>query len=158
MGAYTISGAVQFNGLPFGKPLYFMSKPFWYVPIELDESANEPCASLSSGIRSKPHSSPLQERCSSMRTTSVSIQVTVQTKSKTICCPGCSKTLPRTPRWSPYNKHISIFLLINVANENKSTNGQCCLSTPPLIALNTKCRIISPIPPLSLSLPVSCCA
>ena len=47
MGAYTISGAVQFNGLPFGKPLYFMSKPFWYVPIELDESKNEPCASLS---------------------------------------------------------------------------------------------------------------
>jgi ornithine decarboxylase len=29
MGAYTISGAVQFNGLPFGKPLYFVSKPFW---------------------------------------------------------------------------------------------------------------------------------
>lgn len=29
MGAYTISGAVQFNGLPFGKPLYFMTKPFW---------------------------------------------------------------------------------------------------------------------------------
>jgi ornithine decarboxylase len=29
MGAYTISGAVQFNGLPFGKPLYFMSKQFW---------------------------------------------------------------------------------------------------------------------------------
>lgn len=29
MGAYTISAAVQFNGLPFGKPLYFMSKQFW---------------------------------------------------------------------------------------------------------------------------------
>lgn len=29
MGAYTISGAVQFNGLPYGKPLYFMSKQFW---------------------------------------------------------------------------------------------------------------------------------
>jgi len=29
MGAYTISGAVQFNGIPFGKPLYFMAKPFW---------------------------------------------------------------------------------------------------------------------------------
>jgi ornithine decarboxylase len=29
MGAYTISGAVEFNGLPFGKPLYFMSKQFW---------------------------------------------------------------------------------------------------------------------------------
>jgi len=29
MGAYTISGAVEFNGLPFGKPLYFMSKTFW---------------------------------------------------------------------------------------------------------------------------------
>jgi ornithine decarboxylase len=29
MGAYTISAAVQFNGLPFGKPLYVMSKQFW---------------------------------------------------------------------------------------------------------------------------------
>jgi len=29
MGAYTISAAVEFNGLPFGKPLYFMSKQFW---------------------------------------------------------------------------------------------------------------------------------
>lgn len=29
MGAYTISAAVKFNGLPFGKPLYFMSKQFW---------------------------------------------------------------------------------------------------------------------------------
>jgi len=29
MGAYTISAAVEFNGLPFGKPLYFMSKTFW---------------------------------------------------------------------------------------------------------------------------------
>lgn len=29
MGAYTISAAVQFNGLPFGKPIYFMSKHFW---------------------------------------------------------------------------------------------------------------------------------
>jgi ornithine decarboxylase len=29
MGAYTISAAVQFNGLPVGKPLYFMSKQFW---------------------------------------------------------------------------------------------------------------------------------
>lgn len=29
MGAYTISAAVEFNGLPFGKPIYFMSKPFW---------------------------------------------------------------------------------------------------------------------------------
>jgi ornithine decarboxylase len=29
MGAYTISAAVQFNGLPFGRPLYFMSKQFW---------------------------------------------------------------------------------------------------------------------------------
>jgi diaminopimelate decarboxylase len=29
MGAYTISAAVQFNGLPYGKPLYFMSKQFW---------------------------------------------------------------------------------------------------------------------------------
>jgi ornithine decarboxylase len=29
MGAYTISAAVQFNGLPFGKPLYYMSKQFW---------------------------------------------------------------------------------------------------------------------------------
>ncbi|CAF2213587.1 unnamed protein product [Rotaria magnacalcarata] len=29
MGAYTISAAVEFNGLPFGKPLYFMSKHFW---------------------------------------------------------------------------------------------------------------------------------
>jgi len=29
MGAYTISAAVQFNGLPYGKPLYFMSKTFW---------------------------------------------------------------------------------------------------------------------------------
>jgi ornithine decarboxylase len=29
MGAYTISGAVQFNGLPYGKPLYYMSKQFW---------------------------------------------------------------------------------------------------------------------------------
>ncbi|CAF1027271.1 unnamed protein product [Adineta ricciae] len=29
MGAYTISAAVQFNGLPFGKPIYFMSKQFW---------------------------------------------------------------------------------------------------------------------------------
>lgn len=31
MGAYTISAAVEFNGLPFGKPIYFMSKPFWFV-------------------------------------------------------------------------------------------------------------------------------
>jgi ornithine decarboxylase len=31
MGAYTISAAVQFNGLPFGTPLYFMSKQFWYT-------------------------------------------------------------------------------------------------------------------------------
>ncbi|CAF1052411.1 unnamed protein product [Adineta steineri] len=29
MGAYTISAAVQFNGLPYGKPIYFMSKQFW---------------------------------------------------------------------------------------------------------------------------------
>ncbi len=29
MGAYTISAAVQFNGLPFGKPIYFMSNQFW---------------------------------------------------------------------------------------------------------------------------------
>jgi hypothetical protein len=29
MGAYTISAAVQFNGLPYGKPLYFISKQFW---------------------------------------------------------------------------------------------------------------------------------
>ncbi|CAF3899678.1 unnamed protein product [Rotaria sp. Silwood2] len=29
MGAYTISAAVEFNGIPFGKPLYFMSKQFW---------------------------------------------------------------------------------------------------------------------------------
>lgn len=29
MGAYTISAAVQFNGLPFGKPMYFMSKQLW---------------------------------------------------------------------------------------------------------------------------------
>lgn len=29
MGAYTMSAAVQFNGLPFGKPLYFVSKQFW---------------------------------------------------------------------------------------------------------------------------------
>lgn len=29
MGAYTISAAVEFNGLPFGKPMYFMSKQFW---------------------------------------------------------------------------------------------------------------------------------
>ncbi|CAF0778663.1 unnamed protein product [Rotaria sordida] len=29
MGAYTISAAVRFNGLPFGKPHYFMSKQFW---------------------------------------------------------------------------------------------------------------------------------
>jgi ornithine decarboxylase len=29
MGAYTISAAVEFNGLPFGKPIYFMSKQFW---------------------------------------------------------------------------------------------------------------------------------
>jgi len=29
MGAYTISAAVEFNGLPFGKPIYFMSKSFW---------------------------------------------------------------------------------------------------------------------------------
>ena len=29
MGAYTISAAVQFNGLPYGKPLYYMSKQFW---------------------------------------------------------------------------------------------------------------------------------
>lgn len=29
MGAYTISAAVQFNGLPFGKPLYFMSQQLW---------------------------------------------------------------------------------------------------------------------------------
>lgn len=34
MGAYTISAAVEFNGLPFGKPIYFMSKPFWFVFIE----------------------------------------------------------------------------------------------------------------------------
>ena len=29
MGAYTISAAVEFNGLPFGKPLYFISKQLW---------------------------------------------------------------------------------------------------------------------------------
>ncbi|CAF1176112.1 unnamed protein product [Didymodactylos carnosus] len=29
MGAYTISGAVQFNGIPFGKPLYFIAKSVW---------------------------------------------------------------------------------------------------------------------------------
>ncbi|UJR21120.1 hypothetical protein I4U23_024220 [Adineta vaga] len=29
MGAYTISAAVQFNGLPFGQPIYYMSKQFW---------------------------------------------------------------------------------------------------------------------------------
>ncbi|CAF1435003.1 unnamed protein product [Rotaria sordida] len=29
MGAYTISAAVEFNGIPFGKPLYFMSRQFW---------------------------------------------------------------------------------------------------------------------------------
>ncbi|CAF1260468.1 unnamed protein product [Rotaria magnacalcarata] len=29
MGAYTISAAVQFNGLPYGKPIYFMPKHFW---------------------------------------------------------------------------------------------------------------------------------
>jgi len=26
MGAYTVSGAVQFNGLPFGRPLFFYGK------------------------------------------------------------------------------------------------------------------------------------
>jgi len=29
MGAYTISGAVQFNGLPFGKPIYYMTRQLW---------------------------------------------------------------------------------------------------------------------------------
>ena len=33
MGAYTISAAVEFNGLPYGKPIYFMSKQFWYDVI-----------------------------------------------------------------------------------------------------------------------------
>ena len=106
--------------------------------------------SLSPGIRSKPHSCPMKEKCSSIRTTAVSIQLIVQMKSKTICCRGCSKTLPRTRPWSPYNKHrLSLALLVN---ENNSTNGQCSHSppSPPLIALNTKCRIISPIPLLSL--------
>lgn len=35
MGAYTISGAVKFNGLPFGKPLYYMSKQFWLVLLNI---------------------------------------------------------------------------------------------------------------------------
>jgi len=29
MGAYTVTGAVAFNGLPFGEPYYFISKHFW---------------------------------------------------------------------------------------------------------------------------------
>jgi len=48
MGAYTISAAVEFNGLPFGKPIYFMSKPFWDTVKRAFQPAPKKCRRLNS--------------------------------------------------------------------------------------------------------------
>lgn len=51
MGAYTISGAVQFNGLPYGKPIYFMSKQFWDTIKAAFQPAQRKCQFDSHPIR-----------------------------------------------------------------------------------------------------------
>lgn len=48
MGAYTISAAVEFNGLPFGKPIYFISKQFWDTVKRAFQPAPKKCHRLNS--------------------------------------------------------------------------------------------------------------
>ena len=163
MGAYTISGAVEFNGLPYGKPIYFMSKQFWWASSETRGSWS---TSLVLGIRSKPPFNQHNENVNSIHIRFVSIQAIVRTKSRMTCCHGCSKISRKKPPWLAYNKcckwinscsHLSLSISILEHLYYISTNRSVSWWRVPVLCWLHRIRSVEFLSSLPLSLLLAYC-